>query len=326
MSQHYVKLYNDKKTREKYYKEVGRVVARVISNPVTLNQHKVLQEEDNFTIVEDRDTGIRLFVKKDEHQNIEIIKKLGDWMTKTNQWLYIAPLGIIRSHGIIIYDYYENDIHHMLTYYKQDPTFVISVVQRVILTLYQLKKIGITHNDLHLRNILYNENVSDDPVIITTDVGDYSFPGGYEIVIGDFGMSFEGRDWNRILEFYKMYFPLLYYSNSDVREIVDPNYIDIWRFLQTLLIVLDRSPDFQIMADVLRSSLAIAENRLVSRPLKKETIENYYIQLVELLYLELSRVSFCQSNEYCFVNWILITVIIVNQVIGIYFNQVNMIS
>ncbi len=299
----YIKLYSNEDEREEYYEYIGKIVDRLVSTSVLPDRFEVLRTLENAMVVSDTKTDIQLFIKKKEDsQYLDILKRITNYMIDSNHWVFIYTLGLNKANGTVIYDYYTNNLYDFLTEMniKGHHCFVINIVIRVLFGIYFLNKLNILHMDLHLRNILYNENEMNVPLSFKTGRGKYELSGpesaGYEIVIGDFGLATRMDDrqlGDELALFYKSFFPLFYFSNPSINfSSVGYKYIDIWRFLKTFLNVINGFPYYELRPAIhfMTRAANVAEKRLVSEDYNDE-FPDFCLDLIEILQLELIRLS-----------------------------------
>lgn len=292
------KSFTNQEEQEEYYKQLEEDAVKIMIYPALLDEYEKIREHEKFLIVSNEDNK-RFFIKeKEDSQHINTLKATTGFMKKTGNMSFMYSLGVLKDTGLVIYDYYESNYYTILTdfYHKNNQTFIINSIIRILLEITHLDTIGLCHFDLHLRNILYTETYRSTWQY-TTNRGTWTFTDSpYELVIGDFGLSLlrASEDYfDEVEYFYKNFFPIFYYSqkNSTVYKQVNHNFIDVWRFLRTLLNILPNYPypEIRKTIDLLRIYCSMAEKALCSK--YHQSVSDFCLDLVELLSYEMDRVG-----------------------------------
>lgn len=223
---------------------------------------------------------------------------------ETNLFPYVYTLWHTNKKMWYIHDYYSYDFMTLLRLFKINNITMASVIMsgiiRVLLGTITLRRHGILHLDLHLNNIL----IAEAPRMI--GLFKYEFPNKksvtipaskVDIVISDFGLcEYYSPDNENISETIKHYFPFFHMSKGNKNNINENvYYIDIWRFLKTLLILLAEHP-FKFIRKLI-SWILIFIPKLEEKILKlydnidgdnKTEYAEHILEIIEIIQIEYS--------------------------------------
>lgn len=293
-----LKEFSNQEEQNQYYHQLEKDAIKIMSYPVLLDQYEMIQKNEKFIII-NNENDKRFFIKdKEESQHIDTLRISTGFMKKTNNMSFMYSVGVIKDRGLILYDYYEENYYSILTnfYNKYNHKMILETIIRILIEISHLDKINICHFDLHLRNILYSGTIRSEWTY-TTDRGNWTFyDSPYELVIGDFGLSLlrTSKEYFMDVEyFYKNFFPIYYYAqrSSDIYKKINHTFIDIWRFLRTLLNVLSNYPYIELRKsiDFIKIYCSMAEKILCSKNI--QSVSNFCYDLIELLSYEIERVG-----------------------------------
>lgn len=300
MENFFVKTFTNQEEQDNYYSELESEAIKIMSYPVLLDKYDTLVENSKFLIVSD-DDGYRFFIKeKEDSQQVNTLKESMKFMKNSGNRSFMYSVGTMKkpdNTSLIIYDYYSKNYYDVLStfYHRNNHTMILNTIIRILIEIHHLDKAGICHFDLHLRNILYNES-DRKSWKYTTDRGEFTFQNtNYELVIGDFGLSLLRTSEYYLEEveyFYKNFFPIFYYSQKSkgIYSQINHEFIDVWRFLRTILNILPNYPypEIRKTIDYLKMYCSTAEKTLCSNV--KKNVSAFCLDLAEVIMYELERV------------------------------------
>jgi serine/threonine protein kinase len=294
-----LKVFTNTTEQNQYYGNLEKIALKLSSYPELIEKN-LSKYVGNKLIKIVTEEEITLFIKpKEQTQKKEILYKIKKKVNEGNQ-LFIYPLLIYGNQNSVIYDWYDLNFHEIINdfYHKNNFRFLINCIQRILIAIENLYEMKICHFDLHLKNILYNETVRSEWVFNTSN-GKYKFTDcPYEIVIGDFGLSLSFEDdkyKDEILFFYKNFFPLIYFTVSEKKILSQYGYqfLDLWRFLKTLLNNLSNFPFAELRNTIhfIGKYTNMCEKYICGQGTENKNPGKVALELVEILQWEIERLN-----------------------------------